>query len=102
MENSEYPDVANSLLAIAGHSGNGRNAFFTNLNKLTTSDLIFIYYNGIKYIYYVTEIYEVDKNGTININRNYDKKTLVLTTCSEEKDSKQLVVKAEVTEEVVF
>jgi len=88
---SSMPDTDNSLLIIAGHSGNGRTAFFRNIDKLNTNDEIYIYYGDIKYIYQVKEKYEEEKDGNISINKN-DKSTLVLTTCSQTNDNKQVVL----------
>ena len=46
--------------------------------------------------YYLEEVnknYEVDKNGIIDITRDIEQTTLVLTTCSKDK-SKQIVIMA--------
>lgn len=91
LENSTMPDVDNSLLVIAGHSGNGRTAFFKNLYKLKEKDQIYIYYNNVKYIYEITKSYEEKKDGDIAIDKNSES-TLVLTTCSQTDKNKQIVI----------
>lgn len=95
IENSDMPDIENGLLVFAGHSGNGKTAFFKNLYKLEINDKIFIYYNNQKYNYEIINIYNEDKDGDISLNRNLDKFTLVLTTCNQEDKNKQIVVIAE-------
>ena len=91
--NSDMPDITNGILAIAAHSGSGRTAYFKNLYKLKADDEIFVYYGNAKYIYKVNKNYEVDKNGIIDITRDIEQTTLVLTTCSKDK-SKQIVIMA--------
>ena len=58
-----------------------------------SDDEIFVYYGNAKYIYKVNKNYEVDKNGIIDITRDIEQTTLVLTTCSKDK-SKQIVIMA--------
>ncbi len=93
LKNSSMPDQENSLLAIAGHSGNGRKSFFNNLDKLNINDEIIIYYNDNEYFYKINNIYEEDKDGTIEIKKdNYSK--LVLTTCNQKDKTKQIIIEA--------
>lgn len=101
LTNSDMPDVTNGILAIAGHSGSGRTAYFKNLYKLKIDDEINIYYSNTKYIYKVNRNYEVDKNGIIDISRDKEQTTLVLTTCSSKKD-KQVVVIAYLVDKISY
>jgi len=80
--NSDMPDITNGILAIAGHSGSGRTAYFKNLYKLNKN-------------------YEVDKNGIIDISRDKEQTTLVLTTCSKNK-TKQVVILAYLVDKVSY
>jgi len=98
IENSDMPNVINGLMVIAGHSGNGKVAFFKNLYKLKLNDEVFIYYNGIKYIYKIVDIYNEEKDGTISVNKK-QATTLVLTTCSQTDKTKQIVIIAEQIEQ---
>lgn len=95
LENSEFPDKENSVLIIASHSGRGKNAYFKDLDKLSLNNDIYIYYNNVKYIYKITDIYETNKNGNLTLNKSPKKQTLVLTTCSEVNKDKQLVITSE-------
>ena len=52
------------------------------MHKLKNNDIAYVYYNGIKYTYKVTRIYQVDKTGTVNIYRDVNKTTLTLITCT--------------------
>ena len=94
---SDMPNVSNSNLILAGHSGSGWNAFFKNLNKVSLDDTINLYFENNKYIYKVNNIYTENKDGTVAIN-NSDKTTLVLTTCVPNNKKLQLVVIAELLE----
>ena len=88
---SEYPNVDNSLLILAGHSGNGKNAYFNNLYRLKKQDNIYITYNNIKYSYSVVDIYYQKKDGNIKIYKFKDTKTLILITCTNNNKNLQTV-----------
>lgn len=88
---SSMPDVENSNLILAGHNGGGYKAFLKNLDKLETGDSIFIFYNGEKYEYSLSNSYEVSKNGTVSINRDKSKNTITLITCKKNSKDKQLI-----------
>lgn len=78
----------NSKIFLAAHSGNSRVSYFRNLSTLQIGDIIYLYFEGIKYIYQVTKIYYEKKKGFI-----FDPifaPSLVLTTCF--KEDLQLVV----------
>lgn len=92
LKNSTMPNENGSLLVIASHSGNGKKAFFKNLYKLHINDAIKLYYKDMVYFYEVKKIDNVKKNGHIYLDKEYEN-TLVLTTCSYQKN-KQLVVMA--------
>ena len=49
----------------------------------------------MKYVYKIVNIYEVEKDGTVAIYRNYDKTTLTLITCTKNNDASQTVYIAE-------
>lgn len=69
-----------SHIFLASHSGYGYTAFFKNINKLNVDDSIFFYYQNIKYIYKVSNIYEIEKTGSMNISFT-DGSDLTLITC---------------------
>ena len=68
-------------LILASHSGNTDIAYFKHLDRLNINDIAFIYYKSIKYKYIITNIYEVEKTGYVDIKRNKNKQTLTLITC---------------------
>lgn len=90
LQGSILPDNDNSIIFLAAHSGNGKNAFFNNIKYLEKNDEITFTYKNKKYIYTVITKREVEKNGYINGTRisNHE---LILTTCSD-KPSKQLII----------
>lgn len=92
---SNYPDIENGNLMIAGHSGNYNNSYFSDLYKLEIDDMINIYYNNDKYIYKITKIYNEKKTGTVRIFRNKNKTTLTLITCTKDDEYHQTVYIAE-------
>ena len=92
---SDLPNKKNGNFILAGHSGGGWNAFFTNLNKLKKEDLINIYFENNKYIYKVNNIYTEKKDGDIIVHRDNSKTVLTLTTCDEKNKDLQLIIVAE-------
>lgn len=79
---SNYPDVINGNLVIVGHSGDAYNSYFNDLKNLTIDDELIITYKNQKYIYKINNIYNVEKTGTVKIERDKRKNTLTLITCT--------------------
>jgi len=80
IETSKMPNQKGNLI-LASHSGNTDIAYFKHLDRLNINDIAFIYYKSIKYKYIITNIYEVEKTGYVDIKRNKNKQTLTLITC---------------------
>ena len=93
-DGGDDPDITNGIFILASHSGWGRTAYFTNLDKLKIDDSVFIYYKGKKYVYQIIETYVVNKTGEVSIHRDPTHTQLALTTCSNTNDKEQLVVMA--------
>ena len=91
LKGSKMPDIAQSALFIAAHSGDSYLSYFKNLDLLQLNDNVIIHYQNSKYYYSISDIYEINKDGKINVNKNIHENILVLTTCSKNK-GKQLVV----------
>lgn len=91
LKESILPNNKGSIIYLTAHSGYGYLAFFKDLDKLNIDDMVYLDIGGNSYQYIINDIYEVDKNGKITINRNINDNYLVLTTCSNNKD-KQLVI----------
>ena len=88
---SDYPDVTNGNLMIAGHSGNYNNSYFKNLYKLEVNDEVTVNYNNINYIYKIEKIYDIPKVGTMRVLRNSSRTTLSLVTCTKDDHDHQTV-----------
>ena len=88
---SDYPDVTNGNLMIAGHSGNYNNSYFKNLYKLEVNDEVTVNYNNINYIYKIEKIYDIPKVGTMRVLRNSSRTTLTLVTCTKDDHDHQTV-----------
>ena len=101
LKESSYPDVANGNFILAGHSGNGRTAYFRNVYKLDKDDEISIIYGGFEYKYKIVNIYDVEKTGTASIVRNREKTTLTLVTCRHN-TNKQIIVISELVERTEY
>lgn len=91
MKESTPPNNSNSLMILAAHSGEGRLAYFDNLDKLKENDIVVLEYENKNYSYIVKGIKEEKKNGFITFNRESNKQ-LILTTCSPNRDGYQLIV----------
>lgn len=81
LKESIMPSEEYSHLFLASHSGNNYNAYFNDLPKLKIGDKIYIFYDGIKYTYEINKIFEVDKDGKIEMNGISNIKMLTLITC---------------------
>ena len=90
IKGSNMPDVVGGNLILAAHSGNVRVSYFRNLNKLKIGDEASVDYKDKTYKYKVVNIYDVNKNGKVEIKRNLSKTTLTLITCRHNTD-KQIV-----------
>ena len=91
VQGSSMPDIEKGNLILMAHSGDSYISYFAYLYRLGIGDYAYITYNGSKYKYNIVNIYNVDKNGTVEIVRNYDKTTLTLITCTKDNDSSQTV-----------
>ena len=101
-KNSIYPDTDNSNIILIAHSGSGKKAFFKDLDKLDTDSLIEFYYKKTKYVYKIDNIYKVEKNGEVKINRDKNKKTITLITCDQQDKTKQVVYIGYIIDEIKY
>lgn len=90
LKESIFPNEDNSIIFLAAHSGNGNNAYFSDLKLLTNGDIIILSYNNTIYKYVVINKKEIIKNGYITGNRNNNDE-IILTTCSDNL-GKQLII----------
>lgn len=91
IKGSTFPTEQNNNLILAAHSGACKICFFNKLYKLSLNDVAYIYYKNIKNYYKIVNIYEVEKDGTVPIYRDYAKNTLTLITCTRNSNTKQTV-----------
>ena len=91
LEESIMPEEDNSIIFLAAHSGTGPKAYFDDLDQLEINDPIELIYQNKTLLYYVTDIWEEDKNGYIHINKTNNNQ-LILTTCSPTNSKKQLII----------
>lgn len=91
IQGSTLPNKEKSTLILAAHSGICKVCYFNDLYKLNVGDIAYVYYENIKYKYKIVDIYEVEKDGTVAIYRDYTKSGLVLITCTRNSNTKQTV-----------
>lgn len=90
IKGSNMPDVVGGNLILAAHSGDAGISYFRNLDKLEIGDDATIDYKNKTYTYKVVSIYDINKNGKVEIKRNISKTTLTLITCKHNTE-KQIV-----------
>lgn len=78
--NSKYPNEYGNFILYA-HSGNCYFSFFKDLNKVNLNDEVYVYYDGVKYKYLITEKYEIKKTGNVNVTIPSQKNLITLITC---------------------
>lgn len=91
IKGSTFPDERNNNLIMAAHSGVCSICFFNKLFNLSIGDKAYIDYKNVRYTYSLVNTYEVEKDGTVAIYRDYSKKVLTLITCTKNSDTKQTV-----------
>ena len=94
-ELSSRPDEINGNVILMAHSGTAYISYFNNLKYLNINDHIFLDYNNKTYNYKITNIYDVEKTGSLNIKRNNNKSTITLITCRDN-SNKQIVIIGEI------
>lgn len=70
----------NSHIILAAHSGNSYISYFKNLKKLDMKDTIYFYYKEVKYIYEVSNKYEIEKTETTELKQT-NISDITLITC---------------------
>ena len=79
-KHSNYPNKEGNFILYA-HSGNSSIAYFRNLNKVNINDRVYVYYNGIKYEYIITNKYEIEKTGKMEVVKSSNNKLITMITC---------------------
>lgn len=102
IDKSNMPDVVNGNFVLASHNGSSYVSYFRNLSKLSLNDKIYVYYNGIKYEYYLSKIYDTPKDGNIEVSRDTTKTTITLITCKRGTKDTQTVYIGYLSSEVSY
>ena len=88
---SDYPDKENGNVIFAAHSGNSSVSYFNKLYLLNIGALVYITYDNVNYTYRITDIYTVNKSGTVEVRSNKDKSNITLITCTKNDNTTQTV-----------
>lgn len=91
LKESDMPDKENGNIFFAAHRGNTKVSYFENLHKLIKGDKVIVTYKNKKYEYIIDDYFLTEKNGTITLNLDENKKSIGLITCSKEEKDKQIV-----------
>lgn len=91
LKQSSMLDKEKGNVILASHSGTSSISYFKNLYKLSIGDEAKIFYKGNVYLYKIVNIYNVPKNGTVEIKRDYTKSCLTLITCTKNSKTEQTV-----------
>ena len=75
---------------------------FNVINKLNNDDKIYVYYNGYKYEYSISKIYDTSKDGHIEVYRDNQKTTITLITCKKNTKDTQTVYIGYLTNKVAY
>ena len=92
LKESNYPDDEKGNVYIAGHNGTARISYFNQLHRMEIGDIAILYYKGIKYTYKIDRIYDVLKDGDVEVERDKEKNTLTLVTCKKNTKDRHLVI----------
>lgn len=98
---SSYPNHYGNFIMYA-HSGNSNMSFFRNLNKVNINDSVYVYYNGIKYLYKVIDKHDIEKTGKAVVKSTTSEKYITLITCNQERKGYQVVVEGILVEETNY
>lgn len=91
IETSLLPNIENSNLILASHSGNSKISYFKNLDQLELEDIAYVYCNEKKYTYKLINIYKEEKDGTVAIRKSKNQTNLTLITCDKKNKTLQNV-----------
>ena len=91
LNDSSMPDEVNGSVILASHNGNTRVSYFKHLEKLNINDQVYIYYKGYKYTYKIYKSEVVNKVGQIKINKKSNVSNIVLISCKNGTNDKQVV-----------
>ncbi len=102
VEIMEYSNMPNEYgnVVLASHSGTSSVAYFNDLKDLVINDVIYLYYEDVKYIYEVIDIYTIEKNGMFDLE-NDSISNVYLITCVTGTNY-QLVVKGSLKAEETY
>ena len=93
-------EEVNSHILLASHSGNSYISYFRNLYELNLNDKVYFYYQGIKYIYEISDKYEIEKTGTIKLSFD-NQDDIALMTCINN-TNKQLIYRGILIEKIEY
>ena len=92
MKESSLPNEEKGNVVLEAHNGTANISYFNQLHLLEIGDKASIYFEGTKYTYIIEKIYDVEKDGSVEVNRDLNKNTLTLITCKRNTEDRQLVI----------
>ena len=92
MKESSFPNEEKGNVVLEAHNGTANISYFNQLHLLEIGDKASIYFEGTKYTYIIEKIYDVEKDGSVEVSRDLNKNTLTLITCKRNTEDRQLVI----------
>ena len=81
--------VSNDTFILASHSGNCEVGYFNHLDELKNKDIIYFYYNNMKYTF---EIIEIERKRKLTFTLQDKVNTITLITCEKDNDNYQIII----------
>ncbi|MDO5568769.1 MAG: sortase [bacterium] len=92
---SDMPNYKYGNTILFAHNGTSKVSYFRNIDRLEKDDVIFIYYDEIKYSYKVIDKYYVKENSKEPLMRKDDKSIITLITCKKGNNRYRLIIVGE-------
>ena len=81
--------VINDTFILAAHSGNCEVCYFNHLDELKNKDIIYFYYNKMKYTF---EIIKIERKRKLTFTLQNEVNTITLITCEKDNDDYQIII----------
>lgn len=92
---SDMPNYKYGNIILFAHNGTSNVSYFKNINELEKNDLIYLYYDEVKYTYKVIDKYYVKENSKEPLMRKDDKSIITLMTCKKGNNKYRLIIVGE-------
>ena len=81
--------IIDNTFILAAHSGNCDICYFNQLDTIKKNDIIYFYYNHIKFTF---EIFKIERKRKSTFTLQDDKDTITLITCEKNNEDYQIIM----------